>query len=93
MKKVVASLVVAVALLGCSNWNKYTPKALDKTATEEEIRKNMAGDSITGLTIKVDDNGVVTLTGHLPRDKREKAVEDARKVNGVTRVVDNISLD
>ena len=53
----------------------------------------MAGDSITGLSISVDDNGVVTLSGHLPRDKRAAAVGDAQKVKGVSRVVDNITLD
>jgi len=95
MKKTLASLVVSVFLfgaLGCSNWNKMTPKPLDNTAIESEIRKNLAGDGITGLSINVD-NGVVTLTGNVKSGSdRDKAYNDAAKVTGVTRVVNRISV-
>jgi len=92
MKKVFASLLVVASLVGCSNWNKYTPAPMDNTAIEEEVRKNLAADKISGLQIDVA-NGVVTLKGHLSAADRTKAVDDARKVKGVTNVVDNISLD
>jgi osmotically-inducible protein OsmY len=95
MKKTLASLVVSVFLfgaLGCSNWNRMTPKPLDNTAIEAEVRKNLAGDGITGLTINVD-NGVVTLTGNVKTSsERSKAYDDAAKVTGVTRVVNRISV-
>ena len=95
MKKTLASLVVSVFLfgaLGCSNWNKMTPKPLDNTAIESEIRKNLTGDGITGLSINVD-NGVVTLTGNVKTSSdRDKAYNDAAKVNGVTRVVNRVSV-
>lgn len=93
MKKSVVSLMLAFALLlpACSNWNRATPKNLDNTAIEEEVRKNLAADKITGLKIDVS-NGVVTLEGHLTALDKQKALDDARKVNGVTGVVDKIAL-
>jgi osmotically-inducible protein OsmY len=95
MKKAFASLVLSAALvssIGCSNWNRATPGNLDNKAMEEEIRKNMLGDKITGLTVDVHD-GVVTLSGHLATAAdRQKAYDDAAKVKGVTSVVNNIDV-
>jgi osmotically-inducible protein OsmY len=95
MKKAFASLVLSAALvsaMGCSNWNKMTPKALDNTAMEEEIRKNLAGDHITGLKIDIHE-GMVMLAGHVPTAAdRQKAYDDAAKVNGVKSVTNNIDV-
>ena len=94
MKKAFVSLVLSAALIsgvGCSNWNRATPKSLDNTTMEEEIRKNLLGDHITGLQIEVHD-GVVTLTGHGSCADRQKAYDDAAKVPGVKSVVNNISV-
>lgn len=95
MKKTALTLACALLMtvsFGCSNWNKMTPKPMDNTAIEEEIRKNMASDGITGMHIDVS-NGVVTLTGNVKNAAdRQKAYDDAAKVNGVTRVVNNISV-
>jgi osmotically-inducible protein OsmY len=94
MKKTAVSLMLSAALLlpACSNWNKVTPKAMDNTAIEEEIRKNMAADHITGLSVDVS-GGTVTLKGHLSSADKARALDDARKVNGVTHVNDQISVD
>ena len=95
MKKSLVSVLLSAALIlpACSNWNRMTPKGLDNAAMEEEIRKNLALDHITGLTVNVDNNtGVATLKGHLSASDRSKAVDDAHKVKGVTRVVDEISV-
>jgi osmotically-inducible protein OsmY len=95
MKKAFASLVLSAALvssIGCANWNRNTPASMDNTAVEEEIRKNMLADKITGLTVEVHD-GVVTLSGHLPTTlDRQKAYDDAAKVNGVKSVVNHIDV-
>lgn len=95
MKKAFASIILSAALvssIGCSNWNRATPGNLDNKAVEEEIRKNMLGDKITGLTVDVHD-GVVTLSGHLATAAdRQKAYDDAAKVKGVTSVVNNIDV-
>ena len=95
MKKALASLVLSAALvsaIGCSNMNRVTPAPLDNTAIETEIRKNLAGDHITGLQIDVHD-GMVTLTGHGSAADRQKAYDDAAKVNGVKSVTNNITVD
>lgn len=94
MKKLTASIVAALALtsmLACSNWNRATPKSMDHTAIEAEVRKNLAADSITGLTVAVSGS-TVTLEGHLSAADRDKAVADAQKVPGVTNVVDHINV-
>jgi osmotically-inducible protein OsmY len=95
MKKSLLSMIAALSLIvslnACSNWNRMTPKPLDNTAIETEVRKNLTADSISGLHIDVN-NGVVTLDGHLSASDKSKAIADAQKVPGVTRVVDRISV-
>lgn len=96
MKKPIASIAVALFVLSsfaCSNWNRYTPKGMDATAIADEIRKNMAADGITGMTVNVDKDGVTTLRGDVKNSSdKQKAIDDARKVNGVTRVIDQVSI-
>ena len=96
MKKTLASITVALfvfSAFACSNWNKYTPKGMDATAIADEIRKNMAADGITGMTVNVDKDGATTLRGDVKNaTDKQKAIDDARKVNGVTRVIDQISI-
>jgi len=96
MKKTLVSITVALLLtaaFGCANWNRYTPKGMDATAIADEIRKNMLADGITGMTVNVDKDGVTTLRGDVKNTTdRQKAVDDARKVKGVTRVIDQIAI-
>ncbi len=95
MKKPFLSVLTALSLVismsACSNWNRVTPKPLDNSAIETEVRKNLTADNITGLQIDVS-NGVVTLDGHLSAGDKQKAIADAQKVPGVTQVVDRISV-
>ncbi len=95
MRKGFAVVVMTVMLfgaLGCSNWNRMTPKPMDNTAIETEVRKNLTADGITGLHIDVS-NGVVTLEGNVKTSSdRQKAYNDAAKVPGVTRVVNRITV-
>ena len=96
MKKTLASITVALfvfAAFACSNWNRYTPKGMDATAIADEIRKNMAADGITGMTVNVDKDGVTTIKGDVKTSSdKQKAIDDARKVNGVTRVIDQVAI-
>lgn len=97
MKK--TALICSVALLcaiafGCANWNKMTPQPLDNKAIQTEIEKNLAADGLTGI-VHVDSvhEGVVTLTGTVKNTTdRSKAYDDAAKVNGVKRVVNQIKV-
>jgi len=95
MKKAFAALFLAAGLVasGCSGWAHAAPKPLEKTALESEIRKNWLGDNITGLSLQIDDNGVVTVSGHLAtQDQVNTAIHDAQKVKDVTRVVNNVTV-
>jgi osmotically-inducible protein OsmY len=70
-----------------------TPKPLDNTAIETEVRKNLAGDGITGIQIEVDNGVVETLKGNLKTSSdRKKAYDDADRVKGVKRVVNRITV-
>jgi osmotically-inducible protein OsmY len=95
MKKLLISTIVSVALitsLGCSNWNRMTPKSLDNSTTATEIKKNLLADHLTGVDVDVNE-GVVTLAGHLPTAAdRQKAYDDAAKVTGVKSVVNHIEV-
>ena len=94
MKKLLISTIMSVALitaLGCSNWNRMTPKLLDNTTIATEIKKNLVADHVS-VDVDVTD-GVVTLTGHLPTaEDRRKAYDDAAKVTGVKKVVNHIDV-
>jgi osmotically-inducible protein OsmY len=93
MKRTIMALLATVSLaltLGCSNWSRATPAGMDDAAMKTEIKKNLAGDGMTGIGVDVN-KGVVTLTGGVAADKHQTAVNDARKVKGVTQVVDNLN--
>lgn len=84
--------VALVTALGCSNWNRMTPKSLDNSSTAAEIKKNLLGDHLTGIDVDVNQ-GVVTLTGHLSTAAdRQKAYDDAAKVTGINKVVNRIDV-
>lgn len=92
MKKSFASVLISLALVsgvGCTGWNKVVPS---DNATEAEIRKNLAADHITGMSINVDHD-VVTLEGNVKNETdHQTAIHDAQKVHGVSRVVDRIAV-
>lgn len=92
MKKSLASVFLSLALvsgIGCTGWNKAVPS---DTATEAEIRKNLAGDHITGMSIKVNGD-TVTLNGDVKNETdHQTALHDAQKVHGVARVIDQIAV-
>jgi len=98
MRKTALTLALALvvsATFACSNWNKVTPGPLDNRAIQAEIEKNLAADGLTGI-VHVDSvtgDGVVTLTGtvHNAGD-RQKAYDDAAKVNGVKSVINNVNV-
>lgn len=95
MKKLLVPAMMSMALittLACSNWNRMTPKSLDNTTTATEIKKNLVADHLSGVDVDVNQ-GVVTLTGHLPTaEDRQKARADAEKVTGVKQVINHIDV-
>lgn len=97
MKKTALTLASALVLtlaLGCSNWNKATPGPLDNKAIQAEVEKNIAADGLTGIVhVSEVHEGVVTLTGTVKSSSdRQKAYDDAAKVNGVKAVKNQINV-
>ena len=91
---ILAASLTCVLAFGCSNLNKMTPQPLDNKAIQTEVEKNLAADGLTGI-VHVDSvhEGVVTLTGTVKNTSdRGKANDDAAKVNGVKRVVNQIKV-
>src|SRR5437899_2846450 len=75
-----------IALAACSNWNRATPVAIDNSAIETEIRKNLAGDDIFGTWVDCKD-GVVTIRGSFPSAELQRVRDDVAKVPGVRQVI------
>lgn len=97
MKKTSLTMVTVLLLLAsfaCSNWNKATPKPLDNSAIEAEVRKNLTAEGITGIGVDVDSGaGRVTLSGSVnSAGDRDKAYNAAKRVDGVRVVVNNITI-
>ncbi|MGE0127349.1 MAG: BON domain-containing protein [Blastocatellales bacterium] len=80
---------VALAGFGCEGRN------VTDTAITTKVKSRLASDAETSaLNINVDTNGgVVTLTGAVPtQTEKAQAEQVARNTEGVTRVVNNITV-
>ena len=97
MKKslmLVALALVLTITVSCSNLNKVTPAPLDNKAIQAEVEKNLAADGLTAIVhVSEVHDGVVTLTGTVKTaGDRQHAYDDAAKVNGVKRVVNDVKV-
>ncbi len=74
--------------------NKAGAEVTDGWITSDLKTRFMSDEALRAGDIHVDtDHHVVTLTGFVPNAAaRERAVATARKINGVTRVVDKLSV-
>jgi osmotically-inducible protein OsmY len=89
-------MILMMALSGgCNSWGKVAPKGTVRNEiVEADVRKNLLADGITGLEVDVYEDGTAYLKGHVKtRSDRAKARDDALKVYGVKRVVNNISIE
>ena len=97
MKRILLIMVVLMTALGggCNSWGKAAPEGkIRNEVVEADVRKNLLVDGITGFEVNVYEDGTAYLKGHVKsRADREKAREDALKVYGVKRVVNNITID
>jgi hyperosmotically inducible protein len=96
LKIVVALLVVAVFMQACQSMTgRSAGRVVDDKAISAQIKAKLAAEKVSNLTrIGVTTvNGVVHLDGVVDRpDDKIRAEEIARKVSGVTQVVDNIQV-
>lgn len=92
----IAILVAALATTACS-MNRVLPAEADEEAMVVEVRAAMAaavpGTVTEGVQVDVTEGGVVTLQGNLDNQGQINDVVNAvRKVNGVTRVNNNLRV-
>jgi osmotically-inducible protein OsmY len=96
MKKHLLILMVLVMALsgGCNSWGKVAPKGTVRNAiVEADVKKNLIADGLTGLGVEVYEDGTAYLDGQVKsRSDRSKARQDALKVWGVKRVVNQITI-
>jgi osmotically-inducible protein OsmY len=98
MKRQISVLMVLLALftVACGSMNRATPEEWDKAAMEADVRGKVAA-AVPGKTfdigVSVNDDKVVTLTGTVDSASEKQAIGDAaRSVNGVGRVINNITI-
>ena len=75
--------------------NRAGAEVTDGWITTDLKTRFMSDSALRASDIHVDtDHHVVTLTGSVPSaEARAKAVATARKINGVTRVVDKLTIE
>jgi hyperosmotically inducible periplasmic protein len=86
-------LAIMTLVGGCV---ERTQQAVDDVALTAKVKTGLAGDSETSaMKVGVNtDRGVVTLSGVVPTEREKmKAEQIARRTEGVTQVVNNITID
>ena len=91
----VAMILMAGLAAGCNSWGKAAPQGkIRNQVVEADVRKNLLEDRITGFEVSVYEDGTAYLKGHVKnRTDYDKAREDALKVYGVKRVVNDITIE
>jgi hyperosmotically inducible protein len=96
LRSMTAFLVLLAFFAGCqATTGRTAGENIDDTTLTTSVKTALARDKIGTLTrIDVDTvKGVVTLNGVVPSTAdRSRAVEVARGVNGVQKVVDNLQV-
>ncbi|HEY3052847.1 MAG TPA: BON domain-containing protein [Thermoanaerobaculia bacterium] len=91
---VLGSILVLFAM-ACGSMNRVTPKQWDDKAIEADVRGKIA-EAVPSKTFAVEvkvDHQVVTLSGHAASEEdRRKIGNAAQSVNGVTTVINNITI-
>ena len=86
-------LLLLSTSIACHSLNQVTPKGMDDSAIETEVRSRIATSvpgKTFGIQIKVD-HGVVTLNGNVDSASDKSAIGDAaQQVEGVRAVVNNL---
>lgn len=91
---VVVSFLMLFAV-ACGSMNRATPKQWDDKVIEADVRGKIA-EAVPSKTFAVDvkvNHQVVTLTGHAASEADRRKIGDAaQSVNGVTTVINNITV-
>ena len=81
--------------MACGSMNRATPKQWDDKVIEADVRGKIA-EKVPSKTFAVEvkvNHQVVTLSGHAANEADRRAIADAaQSVNGVTTVINNITI-
>jgi len=97
MKRNITVLVSFLMLfaMACGSMNRVTPKQWDDKVIEADVRGKIA-EAVPSKTFAVDvtvNHQVVTLSGHAASEADRRKIGDAaQSVNGVTTVINNITI-
>ncbi|MBO0798001.1 MAG: BON domain-containing protein [Blastocatellia bacterium] len=89
-------IIMAIMALICAGCARRAEQAVDDVAVSTKVKAKLAGDTETSaIMIGVSTaNGVVTLSGEVPTEQEKaKAEQLARGTEGVTQVVNNITIN
>ncbi len=91
-----SAFILVLVLLGCATAFAEQNKSRTDDRITDEVRTKLAGDrDVKGGAIDVTvKNGIVTLRGKVSEPKaKQKAEKIARKVKGVTQVVNELVVE
>jgi osmotically-inducible protein OsmY len=96
LRSIMVFMVLFGFFAGCQAMTGQTAgQSIDDTTLTTSVKTALARDKLATLTrVDVDTvNGVVTLNGvAATADDKARAVQTARNVNGVKKVVDNLQV-
>jgi osmotically-inducible protein OsmY len=94
-KLAVPAVVMMLLAVACGSMNRMTPRQMDDTAIEADVRGKIA-EAVPSKTFAVEvnvDHGVVTLKGDAANETDIRAIEKAaNSVHGVKSVINNIHV-
>jgi len=87
--------VLMLFAIACGSMNRATPKQWDDKVIEADVRGKIL-EAVPSKTFAIDvkvNHQVVTLSGHAANETdRRKIGAAAQSVNGVTTVINNITI-
>jgi osmotically-inducible protein OsmY len=91
---VLAVVALALVVAGCTT-TQSPARQLDDNAIHAKVKAKLTAERFSNL-LNIDinvTNGVVTLAGEVPNAQvKAEAVQEARSVSGVVRVIDNLQV-
>jgi len=90
-----AAILTALAVIGACSTTQSPGRQIDDSAIQAAVKAKLTADRFSNL-VNIDTNvtnGVVTLAGEVPNAKvKAEAESEARSVDGVKRVINNLQV-
>lgn len=88
-------ILMVFSVAACTSLNQVTPAELDEGALEADVRAAILEDAdLNAFSFGVSvSGGVVTITGSVDNQAQKNRVSEAvRRVDGVTTVINNVTV-